>query len=86
MSSDSPYLKVYGGHENGPRCRQLSTLLPLSHTILAVSIEGVRLNAPWQERRPLCLKVARVRHFQRTLPHLLLAGVGAVGTTDRRGE
>jgi hypothetical protein len=31
-----------GGYENRPRCRQLSTPLPLSHLILAVSI-GVRL-------------------------------------------
>jgi hypothetical protein len=31
-----------GDYGNRPRCRQLSTHLPLSHLILAVSIEGVR--------------------------------------------
>jgi hypothetical protein len=42
-----------GGYENKPRCGQLSTLLPLSHLILVVSTEGVRiLRMPKAPRAP----------------------------------
>jgi hypothetical protein len=42
FQSNSPIWGSMGGYENRPRCRQLSTPLPLSHLILAVSV-GVRL-------------------------------------------
>ena len=58
MSPDSPIRKAMGDYENRPRCRQLSTLLPRSHLILAVSIEGARL--PRRPRAPYSILTGTV--------------------------